>query len=136
MIFATHSEYVLRAALTPPNNNDMLIVVLKENGGVIEPHRVVAPSVLPSITSPKPTILLSMWYQLTITYNCMGIYKPKITFLRLETQIIILLHNRNTIRQFTKSPTHIEQLLTNHYPHISAMLSIIQILHIRLLKRN
>ena len=40
MIFATHSEYVLRAALTPPNNNDMLIVVLKENGGVIEPHRV------------------------------------------------------------------------------------------------
>ena len=53
MIFATHSEYVLRAALTPPNNNDMLIVVLKENGGVIEPHRVVAPSVLPSITSAE-----------------------------------------------------------------------------------
>lgn len=26
MIFATHSEYVLRAALTPPNNNDMLII--------------------------------------------------------------------------------------------------------------
>ncbi|MGN1017000.1 MAG: hypothetical protein ACI4PL_08390 [Faecousia sp.] len=53
MLFATHSEYVLCAALTPPNNNDILIVVLKDNSGVVEAQRIVAPSVLPSITSAE-----------------------------------------------------------------------------------
>ena len=53
MLFATHSEYVLRAALTPPNNNDILIVVLKDNSGVVEAQRIIAPSILPSITSAE-----------------------------------------------------------------------------------
>ena len=57
MFFATHSEYVLRSALTPPNNNDVLIIVLNSNYGTIETQRIVAPSVLPSITSAETNYL-------------------------------------------------------------------------------
>ena len=51
MIFATHSEYVLRAALTDPQN--VLVVTLNENGGNIQATKIDAPSVLPSITAAE-----------------------------------------------------------------------------------
>lgn len=51
MFFATHSEYVLRTALD--SSNDTLVIVLKDNGGTITPTKIVAPSVLPTITSAE-----------------------------------------------------------------------------------
>lgn len=51
MVFATHSEYVLRAALADPQN--ILVVVLNENGGNIQATKIDAPSVLPSITAAE-----------------------------------------------------------------------------------
>ena len=49
MIFATHSEYVIKSALQNPQNT--LIIVLKEKENAIVPVRITAPSVLPTITS-------------------------------------------------------------------------------------
>src|SRR5690606_78649 len=49
MFIATHSEYVIKEALTDVGNT--LVVVLKNNNGIIETKSITAPSVLPSITS-------------------------------------------------------------------------------------
>ena len=51
IIFATHSDYVLRAGLADKDN--VLIVVLNWNSGVIQSKRIDAPTVLPSITSAE-----------------------------------------------------------------------------------
>ncbi len=55
MIFATHSEYVLKSALEDRDN--VLIIVLRDNDGEIEPKRIVAPSALPTITSAETNFL-------------------------------------------------------------------------------
>lgn len=55
MIFATHSEYVLRSALNC--TNDVLVVVLNENGGSVEAKRIVAPTLLPTITAAETNYL-------------------------------------------------------------------------------
>ena len=55
MIFATHSEYVIKSAL--PNSRDALIIVLKEKENVITPVKITAPSVLPTITSAETNYL-------------------------------------------------------------------------------
>ena len=55
MIFATHSEYVIRRALQDRNN--VLIIILKEENGVITSEKVTAPSVLPSITAAETNYL-------------------------------------------------------------------------------
>lgn len=51
MIFATHSEYVIKAALQKPQNT--LIIVLKEKENDIVPVKITTPSVLPTITSAE-----------------------------------------------------------------------------------
>lgn len=51
MIFATHSEYVIRSAIEEPN--DIVVVVLKNNGTDIETNKIVAPQVLPTITAAE-----------------------------------------------------------------------------------
>lgn len=55
MIFATHSEYVLRSALE--NRNDVLVIVLSDNSGIVEAKKIVAPTVLPTITSAETNYL-------------------------------------------------------------------------------
>lgn len=55
MLFATHSEYVIRKALQDRQN--VLIVVLKEENGIITSEKVTAPSVLPSITAAETNYL-------------------------------------------------------------------------------
>ena len=56
IIIATHSEYVLRAALNDHDN--VLIIILNETTtGNIEPKRMTAPSVLPTITSAEVNYL-------------------------------------------------------------------------------
>lgn len=55
MIFATHSEYVIKSALQ--NSRDALIIVLKEKENVITPVKITAPSVLPTITSAETNYL-------------------------------------------------------------------------------
>ena len=55
LIIATHSEYVLRAALEDRDN--VLIIVLTEEGGTIHARRVTAPSVLPSVTAAETNYL-------------------------------------------------------------------------------
>jgi len=55
LFFATHSEHVLKEALGDRNNN--LVIVLTENAGVIESKRIVAPSVLPTITNAETNYL-------------------------------------------------------------------------------
>lgn len=51
IIVATHSEYVIRAALEDREN--VLIIALQDNNGQIEAQNIIAPTVLPSITSAE-----------------------------------------------------------------------------------
>lgn len=55
MIIATHSEYVLRAALEDRDN--VLIITLHDNSGTIESNRITAPTVLPTVTSAETNYL-------------------------------------------------------------------------------
>ena len=51
LFFATHSEYVLRAALD--SSNDTLVIILNDDRGIITPNKTVTPAVLPTITSAE-----------------------------------------------------------------------------------
>lgn len=51
IIMATHSEYVIREALK--HRDDTLVIVLSDEDGVIRPHRVESPYILPSISSAE-----------------------------------------------------------------------------------
>jgi len=51
LFFATHSEHVLKEALSNKNSN--LVFVLNENAGIISAKRIDAPMVLPSITNAE-----------------------------------------------------------------------------------
>lgn len=55
LFFATHSEHVLKEALS--NKNQNLVIVLTDNAGIIENKRIDAPSVLPSITNAETNYL-------------------------------------------------------------------------------
>lgn len=55
MFFATHSDHVLKAALS--DNSKNLVVALEEDGGVIKARKVDSPSVLPSVTSAETNYL-------------------------------------------------------------------------------
>lgn len=54
-IFATHSEYVLRAALQDKEN--VLIIVLYDDNGTIIPRRITAPTILPAVTAAETNYL-------------------------------------------------------------------------------
>ncbi len=56
MFFATHSEYVLKAALNDRDN--ILIIALSDNKGVIEAQRITKPSALPAITFEETNYLI------------------------------------------------------------------------------
>lgn len=51
IFMATHSEYVIKAALQDRDN--VLVIVLKDNHGSIEVSRIITPFVLPSITDAE-----------------------------------------------------------------------------------
>lgn len=51
MIIATHSEYVIQAALDDPDN--VLVIVLKDENGTITNKNITAPNTLPSITAAE-----------------------------------------------------------------------------------
>lgn len=55
LFFATHSEHVVKEALTEKNNN--LVIVLADVGGLIQSRRIDAPSVLPNITNAETNYL-------------------------------------------------------------------------------
>lgn len=55
LLFATHSEHVVKEALS--NKNENLVIVLTDNSGIIQNKRIDAPSVLPSITSAETNYL-------------------------------------------------------------------------------
>lgn len=55
LFMATHSEYVLEEGLSDRISN--LIIVLNEVGGNIQINKVIAPSVLPTITSAETNFL-------------------------------------------------------------------------------
>lgn len=55
LIFATHSDHVLRDALSDKENS--IVVILEEINGVITSRNIDAPSVLPSITTAETTYL-------------------------------------------------------------------------------
>ncbi len=55
IFFATHSDHVLREALSDRVNN--LVIVLTDDSGVTTPKRIDAPAVLPSITSAETNYL-------------------------------------------------------------------------------
>lgn len=55
IIFATHSDHVLKEALI--DKVDSLVVTLEENQGLIACRNVDAPSILPSITTAETTYL-------------------------------------------------------------------------------
>lgn len=55
IIFATHSDHVLKEALGDKVNS--IVVTLEENDGVITSRNIDAPSVLPSITTAETTYL-------------------------------------------------------------------------------
>ena len=51
IFFATHSEHVLKEALS--NKNENLVIVLNDNAGIITSKCIDTPSVLPSITNAE-----------------------------------------------------------------------------------
>lgn len=51
MFFATHSDHVLKEALS--NNAENLIIIIEEDGGVIQAKKIDSPTVLPSVTSAE-----------------------------------------------------------------------------------
>ncbi|HHQ4308779.1 TPA: AAA family ATPase, partial [Serratia fonticola] len=55
IIFATHSDHVLKDALI--DKSDSIVVILEDNNGVISCRNIDAPSVLPSITTAETTYL-------------------------------------------------------------------------------
>ncbi len=55
LIFATHSDHVLKEALSDKVNN--IVITLEENNGVITSRNIDAPSVLPSNTTAETTYL-------------------------------------------------------------------------------
>lgn len=55
LLFATHSEHVLKEALADRNEN--LVIVLTDNNGTIQSNRIDTPSVLPSITNAETNYL-------------------------------------------------------------------------------
>ncbi|WP_313105199.1 AAA family ATPase [Pseudescherichia vulneris] len=55
IIFATHSDHVLREALV--DKLDSIVITLEEKSGVIACRNINAPSVLPSITTAETTYL-------------------------------------------------------------------------------
>lgn len=55
ILFATHSDHVLREALIDITNN--LVITLEEKNGVIACRHINAPSVLPSVTTAETTYL-------------------------------------------------------------------------------
>lgn len=55
LFFATHSEHVLKEALS--NKNQNLVIILTDNAGIIENKRIDAPSVLPTITNAETNYL-------------------------------------------------------------------------------
>lgn len=55
MFFATHSDHVLKAALSENSKN--LVIALEDDGGVIKARKVDSPSVLPSVTSAETNYL-------------------------------------------------------------------------------
>jgi hypothetical protein len=55
LFFATHSEYVIRAALDRPDEN--LVIALKDENRVITYKRIDSPTTLPSITSAETNYL-------------------------------------------------------------------------------
>ena len=59
MIFATHSEYIIKSALNDPDN--VLVIVLRNDNGVVVPTKITAPTALPSISSAE------------VNYNAFGV---------------------------------------------------------------
>ena len=55
ILFATHSEHVLKEALS--NKNENLVIVLMEDSGIIQSRRIDAPSVLSGITNAETNYL-------------------------------------------------------------------------------
>lgn len=55
IIFATHSDHVLKEALINPKEN--LVITLTEKNGTINCQHINAPSVLPSVTTAETTYL-------------------------------------------------------------------------------
>lgn len=55
IIIATHSEYVLRSALADREN--VLVIVLNDDNGTIRPKKIIAPTILPTITSAETNYL-------------------------------------------------------------------------------
>ena len=55
LIFATHSEYVLRSAFKDKDN--VLVIVLNEKDGAITANKIMAPTVLPNITAAETNYL-------------------------------------------------------------------------------
>lgn len=59
MIFATHSEYVIKSALQDKDN--VLVIVLNNDNGTIVPTKITAPTVLPTISNAE------------VNYNAFGV---------------------------------------------------------------
>ncbi len=55
ILFATHSDHVLREALVDTSNN--LVTTLEEKNGVIACRHINTPSILPSVTTAETTYL-------------------------------------------------------------------------------
>lgn len=55
LFFATHSDYVLKEALSDKIKN--IVITLEENHGIIQTKKIDSPSVLPTITSAETSYL-------------------------------------------------------------------------------
>lgn len=103
MIFATHSEYILRKALQDRGN--VLIIVLSEKDGIISSRNIIAPSVLPTITAAETNYLafniISVDYHIQLYGYLQQITNTKSivdcdTFIKKHSLFDVSKHGRNS----------------------------------------
>lgn len=82
MIFATHSQYVLKSALNDRNN--VQIITLSENNGCIKENIINAPTTLPVITAAETNYLAFNIYSVDYHIELYGYLQAKINKTKIK----------------------------------------------------
>ena len=129
MIFATHSEYVLRAALEDPEHT--LVIVLSESGGTITPRKIDRPSaVLPQVTAAETNFMAFDIYSIDYHIELFSYLQSKIgddrivacdQYIQAHPKYNAAVHartsvNPNTGRSYNTLPTFVRNRIDHPDP--------------------
>lgn len=137
LFFATHSDHVLKEALS--NNTKNIVITLEEYNGTIQTKKIDSPSVLPSITSAETTYLafdlVSNDYHIEL-YGWLQDKESKNTikscddFIKIQPNYNPLIHSRpssfNTT-SYDTLPTYIRNAI--HHPDSGNMFTEDELRH-------